>query len=299
MNRPLAVRRRYCGRSPASAAARSGSTGPTHRRSRHGSTATRRPPSASASSDVTGPTTLEPRRSASATTRIAARTYAVVVDVPLRQRRRERRGHASRPRPRSRVGAKADATFTVTLRASTRPSSGRGPSTAAATAQTPTLLSPLEYDGYVWLDDQGTTADNSDPAHLPWQVLPRAAASRRARLRRDLARQRRPRRGPRAVLPDGDQRRRSGVVRPGRQRLGRGLQGRRRGDLPASRAILRRRCVVDLCDRRRRHGSARPTPTRRSCSSSTSISTVTGQPDYAVYNRDQVGDSPRCPTAAT
>ena len=39
------------------------------------------------------------------------------------------------------------------------------------------LLSSLEYDGYVWLDDQGTTADNADPAHLPWQVLPRSAAS--------------------------------------------------------------------------------------------------------------------------
>jgi len=38
------------------------------------------------------------------------------------------------------------------------------------------VLSTLEYDGYVWLDDQGTAADNGQPAHLPWQVLPRRSA---------------------------------------------------------------------------------------------------------------------------
>ena len=128
------------------------------------------------------------------------------------------------------VGAKADATFTVTLtidptklRAWTLDSGAQG-----ANAD---LLSLLEYDGYVWLDDQGTTADDADPAHLPWQVLPRSAASVTLSVRRRVADQRRPGRGPRDVLADGDQPRRSGVVRPGRQPLGRGLQGRRRGDL--------------------------------------------------------------------
>jgi subtilisin family serine protease len=38
------------------------------------------------------------------------------------------------------------------------------------------LLTEQEYDGYVWLDDQSTTADNAEPAHMPWQVLPRKAA---------------------------------------------------------------------------------------------------------------------------
>ena len=73
------------------------------------------------------------------------------------------------------VGANADATFTVTARIN--PAGLRawalnsGPNGANAD-----LLSSLEYDGYVWLDDQGTANDNADPAHLPWQVLPRAAA---------------------------------------------------------------------------------------------------------------------------
>ena len=38
------------------------------------------------------------------------------------------------------------------------------------------LLTTLEYDGYVWLDDQSTASDNANPAHLAWQVLPRRAA---------------------------------------------------------------------------------------------------------------------------
>jgi subtilisin family serine protease len=34
-------------------------------------------------------------------------------------------------------------------------------------------LTTLEYDGYVWLDDQSTAADDAHPLHLPWQILPR------------------------------------------------------------------------------------------------------------------------------
>jgi minor extracellular serine protease Vpr len=34
-------------------------------------------------------------------------------------------------------------------------------------------LTTLEYDGYVWLDDQSTAADDAHRLHLPWQVLPR------------------------------------------------------------------------------------------------------------------------------
>jgi subtilisin family serine protease len=34
-------------------------------------------------------------------------------------------------------------------------------------------LTTLEYDGYVWLDDQSTAGDDAHPLHLPWQVLPR------------------------------------------------------------------------------------------------------------------------------
>ena len=39
----------------------------------------------------------------------------------------------------------------------------------------PTLLTTLEYDGYIWLDNVFSAADDSDPLHLPWQVLPRIA----------------------------------------------------------------------------------------------------------------------------
>jgi minor extracellular serine protease Vpr len=73
------------------------------------------------------------------------------------------------------VPAHGDNTFTVTvqidpskLRAWTLDSGAQGANGD--------LLSLLEYDGYVWLDDQSTSADDSSPAHLPWQVLPRSAA---------------------------------------------------------------------------------------------------------------------------
>jgi len=38
------------------------------------------------------------------------------------------------------------------------------------------MLSRLEYDGYVWLDDTSTTTDNTRKLHLPWQILPRKSA---------------------------------------------------------------------------------------------------------------------------
>jgi minor extracellular serine protease Vpr len=43
------------------------------------------------------------------------------------------------------------------------------------TGTDPTALTLLEYDGYVNLDNVATSADNADPLHLPWQVLPRQA----------------------------------------------------------------------------------------------------------------------------
>jgi subtilisin family serine protease len=41
------------------------------------------------------------------------------------------------------------------------------------TGASSSMLQLLEYDGYLWLDDTGTSADDADPVHLPWQVLPR------------------------------------------------------------------------------------------------------------------------------
>ncbi|MCA9921265.1 MAG: S8 family serine peptidase [Anaerolineales bacterium] len=40
----------------------------------------------------------------------------------------------------------------------------------------PSTLTFNEYDGYIWLDNLGTTDDDVNPAHLPWQVLPRSAS---------------------------------------------------------------------------------------------------------------------------
>jgi subtilisin family serine protease len=40
----------------------------------------------------------------------------------------------------------------------------------------PSVLTTLEYDGYLLLDDTSTNKDNDDPLHLAWHVLPRLAA---------------------------------------------------------------------------------------------------------------------------
>ncbi len=34
-------------------------------------------------------------------------------------------------------------------------------------------LTANEFDGYIWMDDLGTTADNAAMLHMPWHVLPR------------------------------------------------------------------------------------------------------------------------------
>jgi len=43
------------------------------------------------------------------------------------------------------------------------------------------LLDALEYDGYIWLDEIGTAADDADPVHLAWHVLPRLSSDVEAR----------------------------------------------------------------------------------------------------------------------
>jgi subtilisin family serine protease len=70
------------------------------------------------------------------------------------------------------VPAHGDATFNVTatitgsaLRTWTLNSGSAGASSAA--------LQLLEYDGYLWLNDQSTATDDTDPLHMPWQTLPR------------------------------------------------------------------------------------------------------------------------------
>ena len=48
---------------------------------------------------------------------------------------------------------------------------------SGAAGADPVALTEVEFDGYVWLDDLGTTADDAEKLHLPWQVLPRPAAA--------------------------------------------------------------------------------------------------------------------------
>ena len=65
-----------------------------------------------------------------------------------------------------------DVTLTVTgsaLRAWNLNSGGAGASAS--------VLQTLEYDGYLWLNNTGTTADDTDPLHLPWQALPRKSGN--------------------------------------------------------------------------------------------------------------------------
>jgi subtilisin family serine protease len=42
------------------------------------------------------------------------------------------------------------------------------------------LLTQLEYDGYITLDNVWSIADNDNPLHLPWQVLPRLSGNVKA-----------------------------------------------------------------------------------------------------------------------
>ncbi len=70
------------------------------------------------------------------------------------------------------VAAHSEATFAVTatitgsaLRAWTLNSGSNGANAG--------VLQLLEYDGYLWLNDTSTTADDAHPLHLPWQTLPR------------------------------------------------------------------------------------------------------------------------------
>ena len=47
---------------------------------------------------------------------------------------------------------------------------------AGFSATDPTGLDLLEYDGYVYLNDTSTKADDATRLHIPWQVLPRKSA---------------------------------------------------------------------------------------------------------------------------
>ena len=190
-----------------------------------------------------------------------------------------------------------DATFTVTLRASTRPSSRRGPSTAAATAQMPTC-SPCS--------STTATSGSTTRARLPTTPIRRTcrgrccrAPPRRVALGSDGASLDNAGRAadlelyslmatsaddPASSVP-GDN-----VSDADFKAVGVATY-QRPGRFCAADASWIYAIDVSTWERQ-------PTPMRRSCSSSTSISIVTGQPDYAVYNRDMRGP-PRCPTAAT
>jgi hypothetical protein len=76
---------------------------------------------------------------------------------------------------RVRVPANGTATFPVIMRIKgglvhdwTMNSGGAGAD--------PATLTFNEYDGYIWLDNLGTSADDAEKAHLAWHVLPRAAS---------------------------------------------------------------------------------------------------------------------------
>ncbi|HET9521790.1 MAG TPA: S8 family serine peptidase [Candidatus Limnocylindrales bacterium] len=74
------------------------------------------------------------------------------------------------------VAANGQATFDVTITVTGSALRAWSLNSGAAGASASTLQL-LEYDGYLWLNDTGTTADDADPAHLPWQALPRKSGS--------------------------------------------------------------------------------------------------------------------------
>lgn len=41
----------------------------------------------------------------------------------------------------------------------------------------PAPLTLLEYDGYLWLDNVATRADDAKPLHVAWEILPRQASN--------------------------------------------------------------------------------------------------------------------------
>lgn len=47
---------------------------------------------------------------------------------------------------------------------------------SGAEGANPATLTLNEYDGYLLLDNLGTTEDDDNPAHLPWHILPRQAS---------------------------------------------------------------------------------------------------------------------------
>ncbi len=73
------------------------------------------------------------------------------------------------------VAAHGDAEFTVTLSIDASKLRGWTLNSGDQGANAD-LLSTLEYDGFLWLDDTSPAAGDASPLHMPWQVLPRQAA---------------------------------------------------------------------------------------------------------------------------
>ena len=67
----------------------------------------------------------------------------------------------------------AEFDVTLTIHAADLPAWGLN---SGGNGASPAALTNAEFDGYIWLDDQSTEADDAEPVHLPWQVLPRPAA---------------------------------------------------------------------------------------------------------------------------
>jgi subtilisin family serine protease len=108
-----------------------------------------------------------------------ARTFAVSATFRYADDAARKAVSLSVPR-RIRVPARGTAEFTVRL---TIDGSKLDPWTldSGPNALAPRLLDALEYDGYIWLNDLGTKADDAHPVHLAWQVLPRRSSDLEAR----------------------------------------------------------------------------------------------------------------------
>ena len=104
------------------------------------------------------------------------RTYAIKLDLPLRERQGQRRGQGHDALEHH--GALAQDPLVQGhdddhgLQASRRGSMDSG-----SNALNAAVLDLQEYDGYVWLNDTSTSSDNAKKLHLAWHVLPRQSGS--------------------------------------------------------------------------------------------------------------------------
>ncbi len=125
------------------------------------------------------------QRMTTVTRRVTVRNYGASavtyrINPTFRYTNDAENGAVSFNAPRSiTVPANGSTTFTIVMKVDgtlLRPWSLN----SGASGADPVPLDLLEYDGYILLDNPATSADDADPLHLAWHVLPRRSSDVRA-----------------------------------------------------------------------------------------------------------------------